>query len=386
MRTSTEVVPVSQGFSPIRSQYSLVDERQVQPIQQRTYQAWMTDTSQEPFISTSTIIETKSGSFKKYVTTKCIMSLLIGFIICGIPLAVMSALYAQKKTSSSSSSDSSSSSVSLPSQCTSYIANSDSTRLTTYTSCINCFSDTSGTFTTGWYRFMNTGTRLATTPPSYGSCGVSYPAWYNGTFPSTAGSSVTGTVCVQWSGNLCHSSYITTISVTNCNGYYVFYLIPMTTTGRRITSWDTSDPPKSLDSSQLMRNAPSLSMSQHNSLVPYSQYNAQVRSQNSIDQRQMQQIQYQTKLSRSSKPNSTDIETGTSYCSTNTPGWWNGTHPSTIGATTSGTLCVSYSGYLCNPSYSISPILATNCSGYYAYYLQTLSCYCCWIYPRYCTI
>ncbi|CAF4188312.1 unnamed protein product [Rotaria sordida] len=76
----------------------------------------------------------------------------------------------------------------------------------------------------------------------------------------------------------------------------------------------------------------------------------------------------------------------TSYCSTNTPGWWNGTHPSTIGATTSGTLCVSYSGYLCNPSYSISPILATNCSGYYVYYLQTLSCYCCWIYPRYCTI
>ncbi|CAF4256360.1 unnamed protein product, partial [Rotaria sordida] len=81
-------------------------------------------------------------------------------------------------------------------------------------------------------------------------------------------------------------------------------------TGRRITSWDTNDPPKSLDSSQLMRNAPSVSMSQHNSLVPYSQYNAQVRSQNSTDQRQMQQIQYQTKTLRSSKPNSTDIETG----------------------------------------------------------------------------
>ncbi|CAF1244512.1 unnamed protein product [Rotaria sordida] len=76
----------------------------------------------------------------------------------------------------------------------------------------------------------------------------------------------------------------------------------------------------------------------------------------------------------------------TSYCSTNTPGWWNGTHPSTIGATTSGTLCVSYSGYLCNPSYSISPILATNCSGYYVYYLQSMGCYCCSFYPRYCTI
>ncbi|CAF3598512.1 unnamed protein product [Rotaria sp. Silwood1] len=230
MRTSTEVVPISSQFSPIRSQYSVVDERQVQPFQQEKYQAWTTEASQEPFISNSTVSENQSGSCKKYVTTKCLMTFLIGFIICGIPLAVMSALYAQKKASSNSSS----SSVSLPSQCTSYISNSDSTRLTTYKSCVNCFSDTSGSFTTGWYRFMNTaGTRLATTPSSYGSCGVSYPTWYNGTFPSTAGSTITGTVCVQWSGNLCYSPYITTISVTNCNGYYVFYLIPMTTTGIR---------------------------------------------------------------------------------------------------------------------------------------------------------
>ncbi|CAF1045039.1 unnamed protein product [Rotaria sp. Silwood1] len=253
-------------------------------------------------------------------------------------------------------------------------------------------------------------------------------------------------------------------------------------TGRRITVWDTSDPPKSMDPSQSMRNAPSLSMSTQNALVPYQKYTAQVYPQYNIDQRQMQQIQYQTKPSRPSKPNSTDIETGsksgleyisvsrvlgfllgliitavplgiivtfyallstistalslppqctsystltdisrlsnytsgccpcdstvsttwyritgaagtqlltypvsTGYCSTNTPGWWNGTHPSTIGATTSGTLCTSYSGYLCHPSYSINSILATNCNGYYVYYLQTISCYCCWIYPRYCT-
>ncbi|CAF4766206.1 unnamed protein product, partial [Rotaria sp. Silwood1] len=106
MRTSTEVVPISSQFSPIRSQYSVVDERQVQPFQQEKYQAWTTEASQEPFISNSTVSENQSGSCKKYVTTKCLMTFLIGFIICGIPLAVMSALYAQKKASSSSSSGS----------------------------------------------------------------------------------------------------------------------------------------------------------------------------------------------------------------------------------------------------------------------------------------
>ncbi|CAF4248688.1 unnamed protein product [Rotaria sordida] len=81
-------------------------------------------------------------------------------------------------------------------------------------------------------------------------------------------------------------------------------------TGRRITSWDAIDPPKSLETSQLMREAPSLSMSSHNALVPYSKYTGQVHPQYSIDRRQTQQVQYQTKSSKSSQPNSTDIETG----------------------------------------------------------------------------
>ncbi|CAF1632689.1 unnamed protein product, partial [Rotaria sordida] len=81
-------------------------------------------------------------------------------------------------------------------------------------------------------------------------------------------------------------------------------------TGRRITSWDAIDPPKSLETSQLMREAPSLSMSSHNALVPYSKYTGRVHPQYSIDRRQTQQVQYQTKSSKSSQPNSTDIETG----------------------------------------------------------------------------
>ncbi|CAF3659005.1 unnamed protein product [Rotaria sp. Silwood1] len=186
-------------------------------------QAWPTKTSQEELISNSSISENDSATCKKYLTTQCIISFLIGFIICGIPLAVMSASYAQKSSSSNS--------VNLPSQCTSYITNLDSIRLTTFTSC------------TGY----SASTRLATISASYGSCGASYPAWYNGTFPSTSGSSISGTVCAQngtlsstvgatsagtqcasYSANLCPPSYsVSSVLATNCNGYYVFYFIPL---------------------------------------------------------------------------------------------------------------------------------------------------------------
>ncbi|CAM2723115.1 unnamed protein product [Rotaria socialis] len=75
----------------------------------------------------------------------------------------------------------------------------------------------------------------------------------------------------------------------------------------------------------------------------------------------------------------------TGFCSTSAPGWWNGTHPSTVGATANGNFCTNYAGYICNPSYSAASVLATNCSGFYVYYLVPLYC-CCGIYPRYCTM
>jgi hypothetical protein len=39
--------------------------------------------------------------------------------------------------------------------------------------------------------------------------------------------------CVNVNGFLCSSSYSIQISVTNCNGYYVFYLQPTTSTSIR---------------------------------------------------------------------------------------------------------------------------------------------------------
>jgi hypothetical protein len=70
----------------------------------------------------------------------------------------------------------------------------------------------------------------------------------------------------------------------------------------------------------------------------------------------------------------------TNTCNANYPGWWNGTLPMTAGTSTVGNVCFYDGGSSCtNP---LSPISATNCSGYYVFYLMAIPC--CTSY-RYCT-
>ena len=130
---------------------------------------------------------------------------------------------------------STSSSISLPSQCYSYTLNADATRNVNNAGCINCLSDVSPYLSTGWYRFTDgAGTRLVTVAPSMSSCGVSYPGWFNGSLPVTSGTTTSGTLCINFSGNLCHPSYsIASLSATNCNGFYVFYLTPLSLSSSR---------------------------------------------------------------------------------------------------------------------------------------------------------
>ncbi len=73
------------------------------------------------------------------------------------------------------------------------------------------------------------------------------------------------------------------------------------------------------------------------------------------------------------------------YCSSSYPVWFNGTLPSRPGTTTIGSGCANYNGNLCHPSYSVSNVFATECNGFYVFYLTSLYC-CCGIYPRYCTV
>ncbi len=115
-------------------------------------------------------------------------------------------------------------SVSLPYQCSTYSQINDATRLVTYSSC--CYTDCS---LSGWYRIMgSSGTRLVSSPVSINSCGSSYPAWFNGSLPTTVGATTSGNECVNYAGNICHPSYsVTPVLSTNCSGFYVYYLLPL---------------------------------------------------------------------------------------------------------------------------------------------------------------
>jgi hypothetical protein len=112
----------------------------------------------------------------------------------------------------------------LPRQCTNYTLVNDSTRSAGYSGPFTC--DLSGTFNiTGWFRFDSLGgVILANCAVPENSCSTQASGWYSGVYPSTAGGTTNGTVCFNWYYGTC--SYTATASVTNCNGYYVFYLGP----------------------------------------------------------------------------------------------------------------------------------------------------------------
>jgi hypothetical protein len=115
-----------------------------------------------------------------------------------------------------------STSISLPYQCSSYLLLTDYYRPVTYTATV-CLCDS---ISTSWYRVSGAaGTQIATYPVSTGGCGTSYPAWYNGSLPTTPGATTTGVACVNVNGNICYLGYSGSIVLaTNCNGFYVFYL------------------------------------------------------------------------------------------------------------------------------------------------------------------
>ncbi len=111
----------------------------------------------------------------------------------------------------------------MPHQCYSYITIDDASRLTSTGG-----GDASDTYvftsSTTWIRFNGAGgTQMATTSPGYGYCGTDYSLWYGGTMP-TFGATVSGTVCYPYSiYSSCY--YACTISVTNCDSFYVYGLV-----------------------------------------------------------------------------------------------------------------------------------------------------------------
>ncbi|CAF4200834.1 unnamed protein product, partial [Rotaria magnacalcarata] len=118
----------------------------------------------------------------------------------------------------------------LPIECYSYTTLTESYRnYQTFSGCCWTPYDTVSSLPSGWYRISgSTGTALLTTPIySMNICGASYGGYFNGTLPTTAGGSATGTFCF-YTGSPC-SYPVAPITAINCNGYYVFYLISPST-------------------------------------------------------------------------------------------------------------------------------------------------------------
>jgi hypothetical protein len=117
----------------------------------------------------------------------------------------------------------------LPVQCYAYASLTDSYRnIQNGYSCCQLPYDTASYLPGGWYRVSGSaGTQLVASPVSTtGTCGASYPGYFNGTLPSTAGALTTGNACF-YTGTPCGYS-ISPISVINCNGFYIYYLLPTT--------------------------------------------------------------------------------------------------------------------------------------------------------------
>jgi hypothetical protein len=121
----------------------------------------------------------------------------------------------------------------LPAQCSNYTLDTDATRLTTYSATTSA-CDNSAFSTPLWVRFSGGGaTQLATSPPQPNHCGTNAVGWLISPLPSTAGSTAIGIVCLVWSNNICNG--VLYISVTNCNGFYVYLLVSTGCTNRYCT-------------------------------------------------------------------------------------------------------------------------------------------------------
>ncbi|MCB1144999.1 MAG: putative Ig domain-containing protein [Leptospiraceae bacterium] len=103
-------------------------------------------------------------------------------------------------------------------ECSSYATLAGDDRSTTVTGTVLC--DIS--LALNWYRFTGTFVVMPTTAPTDYYCNTHATGYMNFSHPANSGTSFTGPVCFNWSGNSCYLT--TTINVSNCGGFYVYKL------------------------------------------------------------------------------------------------------------------------------------------------------------------
>ena len=69
------------------------------------------------------------------------------------------------------------------------------------------------------------GTQLPEYAPGDYHCGAGLTGWLNGSHPERSGEEVERTVCLDWDiGNKHDCWFNVSITITNCIGYYVYFL------------------------------------------------------------------------------------------------------------------------------------------------------------------
>ena len=78
----------------------------------------------------------------------------------------------------------------------------------------------------GYYRMMEpAGTQLSEYAPGWGHCGTGATGWLNGSHPEMSGEEVDRKVCIDADrGNKRDCYFGRDIKITNCKGYYVYFL------------------------------------------------------------------------------------------------------------------------------------------------------------------
>jgi len=113
--------------------------------------------------------------------------------------------------------------IPLPLECSSHMEIDDETRNIAYSGKHKACDQSLFSSPPVWVRFTGaSGSALVTGIPNINSCGTDAPGWFNGTYPVGVGSTTTGTVCYNWGSSSC--SWSNQISVTSCNGYFVYKL------------------------------------------------------------------------------------------------------------------------------------------------------------------
>jgi hypothetical protein len=153
--------------------------------------------------------------------------------ICSFPATTTGAVCTSSPTTSFQYS------TTTPPQCLNYTLNIDGTRNLGYTSTINLCDNVSpfNSITPVWIRFQDpAGTVVVNSPVPPNYCGTVATGWYAGQYPSVIYSTATSIACFYQTTNTCSSC--NSMSVTNCNSYFVFLLLePQSCNYRYCTIW-----------------------------------------------------------------------------------------------------------------------------------------------------